>query len=124
MNVNYRTSNLDQFSKAFKISFAFEVGFNGLNINDEGFHGVAFVPYIKAGPEMSLLKYLFLGGNVGIASSILGYFAIFPYGGVNCYYLLPMRKNLFVEFEFGYHTTFFLDKTPYLIYFSAGVAIK
>ncbi|HRN70861.1 MAG TPA: hypothetical protein PLS49_06810 [Candidatus Woesebacteria bacterium] len=124
INVNHRFSNFNSFTKPFRVKWAFEVGVNGLNIKDEDIDGVAIIPYVKTGPEMSLSKNLFIGGSFGIAASVLSYFAIFPYAGVNTYYLLPVDDNIFLEFEVGYHTTFFLEKTPYLIYFSTGVAIK
>jgi len=124
MNVNYRFSNFNPFTKSFRVKWAFEVGLNGLSIQDKDLDGIAIIPYLKTGPEMSLIKNLFIGGSFGIAASVLGYFAVFPYAGINTYYLLPLDENIFLEFEAGYHTTFFLEKTPYLIYFSAGIAIK
>ena len=124
MNINYRTSGFDSFAKPFRIKWAFETGLSGLDLQDKDLQGIALLPYVKTGPEMSLLRNLFIGGSIGMASLVLNYFAVFLYGGINSYYLIPLNKTLFLEIELGYHTTFFLEKTPYLIYFSTGIGIK
>ncbi len=111
------------FAKPFGIKWAFETGLNGVDLHEKDLQGLAIVPYIKAGPEMSLTRNFFLAGSFGLASTF-NYFAVFMYGGINSYYLIPLNKTLFLEIELGYHTTFFLEKIPYLIYFSTGIAFK
>ncbi len=123
-NVNYRTSEFDPFTKPFKVKWAFEIGLNGVFPIEHNLEGGAIIPYAKTGPEMSLMKNLFIGGSFGLAAVFMGYFGIAPYAGINSYYLLPLNRNLFVEFEFGCHSTFVVEKTPYLIYFASGIAIK
>ncbi len=123
-NVNYRTSEFDPFTKPFRVKWAFEIGVNGAFPIEHNLESGAIIPYAKTGPEMSLIKNLFIGGSLGLASTLPVYFAVVPFAGVNSYYLLPINRNLFVEFEFGYHTTFVVEKPPYLIYFASGIAIK
>ena len=124
-NFNYRTSGFDQFSKPFRVKWTFEIGLNvatGIEKNND--YGGIIIPYAKTGPEMSLAKNIFIGGSMGLAAAVWAYFGVLPFAGVNSYYLLPVNNNLYVEFEFGFHTTFFSYKAPYLFYFSSGIAIK
>jgi len=124
MNVNYRLNDFDYCTKPFKVEFAFEAGLNGVSVQEKNSNMVLIVPYLKFGPEMSLTKNLFIGVGVGAATPLPSYIAFLPYGGFNAYYLIPVDRNLFVEFESGYHTAIFSTDRPYLIYFSTGISIK
>ncbi len=124
MNVNYRTSEFDPFTKPFKVKWALEAGLNGVFPIEHNFGSGVIIPYVKTGPEMSLMKNLFIGGSVGLAAVFYGYFGVAPYAGINSYYLLPLNRDLFVEFEFGCHSTFVAQNIPYLFYFATGIAIK
>lgn len=124
-NVNYRTSKFDQFTKAFRLNFASEVGLNGVMLREkDSFGSGSVIPYVKIGPEMSLGKNVFVGGSIGLAVAFIGYFGILPYAGINSYYLLPLNDDIFVEFEGGFHTSFVGENTPYMIYLASGIAIK
>lgn len=124
INLNHRTSGFNSFTKPFTVEWAFEPGINFLYIDDIDINGLGIVPYVKAGPEMILSRNLFLGGNIGLGASLTNYFFIWPFVGVNIYYLIPLDKTLFLEFETGFHTTYTKDYTPYVIYLAVGISIE
>ena len=124
LNLNHRSSKFNPYTKSFKINWALEPGINFLLIDDNDIKGLGVVPYGKVGPEMSLFKNMFIGGNVGIGASLFNYFFIYPFVGLNAYYLIPLDKNLFIELESGFHTSYVKHSQPYLIYIAGGISIK
>jgi hypothetical protein len=83
------------------------------------------LPYAKFGPEIRLSKNIFLGGSLGLV--LVSYetsFFPFPFAGLNSFYLIELNKNLFIELEGGFHTTFSPGRLPYLVYFTAGLSLN
>ena len=128
-NVSFRSSGFSKESSSFKIKFAFEPGINGLiiaqrSINNETEYDLFFVPYAKFGPEARIVKNLQLGISLGIiVASYQSTFGLLPFGGVNCYYLLEIKKNLYLEFETGFHTTYSPGDLPYFLYLTVGISL-
>lgn len=125
INLNYRTSNFDPFTKPFNVNWAMETGVNIVPLGfDEGdLEGFFIIPYVKAGPEMNLLKQLYIGSSLGLAASIpFGFFT--PIVGLHTNYLYSLENNLYLEFELGFHTAIAAPEPPYAIYFSVGTSFK
>lgn len=119
VNINYRSSIFNKTTKPWKIGMAFEIGTNIL-ISEKVLYSIGILPYLKTGPEMKLTGNLFLGTSLGLAISIDGYPAVLHFAGLNSFYFIPLNKNLFLEFEAGFHTTFFAKSV--LVYIAAGIA--
>ena len=128
-NLSFRSSGFDKSSSPFKIKLAFEPGINGLIISEKDYNeeqqfSIYFIPYAKFGPEMRLTKNLFLGGSLGFGlASFESAFALFPFFGLNGFYLFDLNDNLSIEFETGFHSTFSSNNVPYLIYFTIGLSL-
>jgi hypothetical protein len=120
MNLNYRTSDFHKFVKPLSFGGTLELGVNISFPAERGWDVVFFLPYIKAGPELSLFKNVFISGNAGIAAPYL-YTLVF-FGGLNMSYLIPVSESYLIEIEYGVHTSWFHGNL-YLIYFTTGFAI-
>lgn len=111
LNFDYRATELNSLPDQFDFGFAAEAGVNFLN----GF----FPFYLKAGPEIVLVKNI-------IASINIGYSGIFvypvPFYGLNSFYLLALSNSIYLEFESGFH--FFFEKYNKLFYFNAGISVN
>ncbi|MCF8355584.1 MAG: hypothetical protein K9H48_14120 [Melioribacteraceae bacterium] len=123
LNISHRESEFDKFGKSFKLEFAFEYGTNLVFGLDDTYISLLLLPYFKIGPEIRIMKNLFVGGNFGLAASFFSYLAAIPFSGVNTYYLVPLKKNFVIEFEAGFHKSFFIVNSPSAIYISAGIAL-
>ena len=129
-NLSFRSSAFEVDSSSAKVGFAFEPGVNGLIIaekvdNNKLFFDLYFVPYAKFGPEIRLGKNIFLGGSLGLV--LVAYESSFfplPFAGLNGFYLIELNKNLFIELESGFHTTFSPGKLPYLVYITIGLSLN
>lgn len=128
-NVSFRSSGFNKASSSFKIKFAFEPGVNGLIIaqktyNNDMSYELYFVPYAKFGPEARIVKNLHLGLSLGLVlASYESEFFPIPFTGANCYYLLEIKKDFYLEFETGFHTIFSPGKLPYFVYLTVGASI-
>jgi hypothetical protein len=128
-NVSFRSSGFNKDLSSFKIKFAFEPGVNGLivaqkNANNEMTYDLFLVPYAKFGPEANIVKNLHLGLSLGLVlGSYKSTFFPLPFAGINCFYLLEIKNNLYLEFETGFHTSFSRGTLPYLVYLTVGISI-
>lgn len=88
LNFNYHAAELNKPHEQFDFGFAAEAG---VYINN-GF----FPFYLKAGPEIVIIKNLIAGINIG-------YLGIFVYPvpsyGLNSFYLLELSDSIYLEFE-------------------------
>lgn len=118
INISRRVTKLNSFSKPLKIELGFE---GGVNLIPEP---LLLIPYAKTAVELNLIKYLTLSGNLGLGASLIQYQAVFLFWGFNSNYLIPINKDLFIEFEIGFNSPIISKDSPYLVYFSTGIAIK
>ncbi len=122
LNINHRSSNFDETTSPFQVKFAFEPGVNFL-FEEEEYSKLGILPYMKFGPEMSLIKNMFIGVSAGLVGSVYyDYFVPLPFWGVNSFYLSPVSEHLNIEFEFGFHSSFFFSEPTYLMYFTVGIS--
>jgi hypothetical protein len=118
INFSRRVTKLNSFSKPFKIELGFEGGINFIP------EPLLLIPYAKTAVELNLIKYLTLSGNLGLGASLIQYQAAFLFWGFNSNYLIPLNKDLFIEFEIGFNSPIISKDSFYLVYFSTGIAIK
>ncbi len=112
LNFNYHAAELNKTHDQFDFGFAAEAG---VYINN-GF----FPFYLKAGPEIVIIKNLIAGINIGY----LGIFVYpVPYYGLNSFYLLELSNSIYMEFESGFHSSFTEKNTP-VFYFNAGFSVN
>jgi hypothetical protein len=95
LNFNYYAAELNKSNDQFDFGFAAEAGV---------YMGSGFFPfYLKAGPEIVIIKNLIAGINIGY----LGIFVYpVPFYGLNSFYLLELSDSIYLEFESGFHSTF------------------
>ncbi len=124
LNFNYRTSDFNPVDRSVRLGGALEIGANVALSVKEDYEGVACIPYIKTGPELTLTKNFIAGASFGFASLVGEYFAFGFFGGLNSYYLLPLDEKQYIEFEGGFHSVLFVYETSYMIYLSAGIAFR
>jgi hypothetical protein len=112
LNFNYHAAELNKSHDQFDFGFAAEAGVYITN----GF----FPFYLKAGPEIVIIKNLIAGINIGY----LGIF-VYPvlYYGFNSFYLLELSNSIYLEFESGFHSSFTEKNTP-VFYFNAGFSVN
>lgn len=111
LNANRRSSNFILPVEPFKVKWYFEYGFNFGNISDVSENFPFLLPYLKTGPELSLINNFFVCGSVGLAASLFVYPAILPYIGINGGYFYQLSDGTFLEFEVGYHPVILFDNT-------------
>ncbi len=111
-NFNYRASLLNKYGENFEIAPAVE---GGINISNW------FFPlYIKAGPEVKIIKNIMAGAAIGYVG-ILVYPT--PFYGFNAFILNNLSENIYLELEGGFHFSF-LDKNIPIFYLSAGISFN
>lgn len=111
LNFNYRASQLLTYEDNPQFGFAFEAGTN--------YFSGGFPLYAKAGPELEVVKNFILAANVGYNGILL---SPFPFYGINIFYLIDISRNLNIEFESGFHSSFTIETDP-LFYISFGLSI-
>jgi hypothetical protein len=110
-NLNYRATQLLKYENTVQFSFAFEAGVNLVS-------GL-FPLYAKAGPELEIINNLILAGNIGYIGILI--YPV-PFYGVNGFYLIQLSKNINLEIEGGFHSSFWVVTEP-LYYLSLGISL-
>jgi len=112
LNFNFRATQLNKISNQFDVGLALEAGVN--------FTGGLFPLYAKAGPEIKVIDNIIVGAN-------LGYLGIFiypiPFYGLNAFYLFEISKNIFIELESGFHSSF-TEKNAPIVYINFGISVN
>lgn len=116
--ISRRITKLNSFSKPLKIELGFEGGVNFIP------EPLLLIPYAKTAVELNLIKYMTLSGNIGLGGSLIQYQAVFLFWGFNSNYLIPLNKDLFIEFEIGFNSPIISKDSFNLVYFTTGIAIK
>lgn len=124
VNVNFRTSSFSDSTNFFSFGFSAEPGINVV-FSSEDIRDIFFLPYAKAGPEISLLKNMFLSANIGfvgfLTEGILG--MVTPIYGVNYFHLINISEKSYIELETGFHSPFQAPKSMFF-YFAAGFSFR
>jgi hypothetical protein len=112
LNLQFRATQLNKYSKDFDAGLSFEAGINLIK-------GL-FPVYAKAGPEAKIIGNLIIGANVGF----IGIFIYpIPFYGFNSFYLFNIYNNIYLELESGFHSSFSEKNTP-IFYLSLGLSVN